>query len=107
MLVPLRGSVRGLSRQAQVLASDPARAAISAGRPILGRQDLHQKMQAALSVQSVVDQVPGAVGVLADLALPALRAAARPVEQLLGAAGDRADPSRQAQEARTARGAGV
>ena len=62
-------------------------------------------MQSALALETVIDQLPGARGVLADLADPALRPAAGTVEELLGAASDRADPAGQPEDARAARGA--
>src|SRR3990170_4919928 len=61
-------------------------------------------MQAVLGLEPVVDQLPGARRVLADLALAALGASARPVQELLGAAGDRANASGQAEDAGAAGG---
>src|SRR3990172_94006 len=96
-----------LCRQAQVLAGDFARPAVPAGRPVLGRLDLQDQVQPILRLELVVDQLPGAGGVRIARAAAARGPPARPVERLLGAAGDRADPAGQAQDAVAASGAAL
>ena len=66
---------------------------------ILGREYLPDIVKRAKLFQTLVDEGPGAVLVLVNLALALVGAAARPVEQVLGADGNGADAAGFSQHA--------
>ena len=76
-----------------IFAHNCAAAAGEAGTPVLGRLDLLQAVQLPDLLETFVDELPGARTAGVDFAAVFARAAARAVEHVLGAAGDRTNPA--------------
>ena len=115
-LHPLRGRVQGdspraLRRSARARRCTGPRGPLFADRrpgrwtsPAAGRR-LRARSQFLQCLGAIVNQLPGAIQLGADLAMAVARAAARAVQLALGAAGDRANADELAQAAVAAAGA--
>ena len=76
----LLGTIPGLKLYPVILADDDTRAAAQAGAPLLGRRDFLQPVQLTYTLQTLIDQLPGAGAVRPDFAAVFPRATAWAVQ---------------------------